>query len=311
MVNVMKTTLRLTAIVSSFLLSIPAFGAQRLPEKAFDVEGGAVAVVAGVMPSPAATSALPIGKLKYPTRYFVELTNESPYPLWLDAAWTFPQKDKAGKTKAVRSSKVPSGGTYVFYSDKLGVIAGQPIVVEIRAWSEEKRANLVGSQKAELLFDQVDIDAFLASFPNAFKAKPSDYQQSVVISGWHDLPAPRTDVPGTLADATLQADIQRILWKTDSRKRWSCEREILEAAAINVSDSEMLSSLSTENRQQAELDQFGDTLNMEKWTIRSCGEGIVYEVMMTSSRAGGSDIAVLEVSGGQSSQIRPEVALAE
>lgn len=305
----MKFPTRLTATLSAFLLSASTLAAQWLPEKSFDVEDGAVAVVAGVMSSPAATSALPIGKLKYPTRYFVELRNESPYPLWLDATWTFPDKGKA--KKPLRSKKIPAGGTYVFYIDKLGVIAGQPIVVELQAWSEEKRVNLVGSQTAELKFEQPDIDVFLASFPNAFTSSTSDYRTVHFISGWRDLPPPRTDIPGTLADATLQTDIQGTLWKADSRKRWSCAREIVGAAAMNVSDSEMLASQSLENRQQAELDQFDDALIMERWTVKSCGQDIVYEVLISAAAKGGSDIAVFEVSGEPSSQIQPEVALAE
>lgn len=308
----MNKSIRLTALMlSALLLPNSIFAAGNLPQKAFDVEEGFVAVAAGVMPSPAATSTLPIGKMKYPTRYFVQLRNESPYPVWLDATWTFPEKDKVVKSKPVLSKKVPTGASYVFYSDKFGVIAGQPIIVDLQAWSEEKRVNRVGGQRAELLFDQAGIDAFLASFPSAFKGKSSDYQQVGLISGLRDLPPPRTDVPGTVADATLQTDIQQLLWKFDSRKRWSCEREIVGAAPMDVGDSEILASRPVETRQQAELDQFGDTLNLEQWTIRSCGQEIVYEVMMSASRAGGTDIAVVELASGQSSQNQPEVALSE
>lgn len=298
-------------MLAATLLSHAADASGNLPQKAFNVEDGVVAVVAGVVPSPAATSTLPIGKLKYPTRYFVELRNESPYPLWLDAAWTFPEKGKAVKSKTVRSKKVPSGGSYVFYSDKLGVIAGQPIIVDLDAWSEEKRVNLVGSQRAELLFDQKDVDVFLAKFPSAFKGGSGEYREVGLLSGWRDLPPPRTDVPGTVADATLQVDIQRLIWKDDSRKRWSCQRDILGAAPIDVGDSEMLAPMPAETRQQAELEQFDNSLHMERWTIQSCGQDIVYEVMMAASPAGGSDVTVFELSSGQSSQNQPEVALVE
>lgn len=53
------------------------------------------------------------------------------------------------------------------------------------------------------------------------------------------------------------------------------------------------------------------TLHMERWTIQSCGQDIVYEVMMSASRAGGSDVTVFELAGGQSSQNEPDVAAAE
>ena len=308
----MKTSIRLTAVLlSTLLLSDLTYAAGKLPQKAFNVDDGVIAVVGGVMPSPAATSTLPIGKLKYPTRYFVELRNESPYPLWFDAVWTFPEKGKTVNSKPVRSKKVPTGSSYIFYSDKFGVIAGQPIVVDLSVWSEEKRLNLVGSRQAELLFDQADIDAFLAGFPSAFKGKSGDYQQVSLLSGWRDLPPPRTDIPGTMADATLQVDIQQLLWKDDSRKRWSCKREVVGAAPIDVGDSEMLAPLPAEDRQQAELEQFDNTLHMERWTRQSCGQDIVYEVMMSASQAGGSDVSVFELAGGQSSQIEPEVAAAE
>ncbi len=308
----MEKLTRLAALMlSAFVLSDSCLAAGSLPQKAFDVEDGFVAVAAGVIPSPAATSALPIGKMKYPTRYFVELRNESPYPVWLDATWTFPEKGKPVTSKTVRSKKVPTGASYIFYSDKFGVIAGQPIIVDLQAWSEEKRVNRVGSQQAALLFQQADIDAFLESFPGAFKGTSGNYRQVGMISGWRDLPPPRTDVPGTVADATLQMDIQHLLWKFDSRQRWSCEREIVGAAPMDVGDSDILASQPVETRQQAELEQFGDTLNLEKWTIRSCGQEFVYEVMMSASRAGGTDIAVVELSGERSSQNQPEVTRSE
>ena len=308
----MKTSTPLTAVVLSALFYFNAcIAAGGLPQKAFDLDDGFVAVAAGVMPGPAATSALPIGKMKYPTRYFVELRNESPYPVWFDATWTFPEKNKTVKSKTIQSKKVPTGASYIFFSDKFGVIAGQAILVDLQAWSEEKRVNRVGAQQAELLFEQKDVDAFLASFPSAFKGRSGDVQQVGLISGWRDLPPLRTDVPGTVADATLQTDIQQLLWKFDSRKRWSCEREIVGAMPIDVGDSDMLASHPAETRQQAALEQFSDTLNVERWTIKSCGQEFVYEVMMSASPAGGTDIAAVELSGGQSSQIQPEVAVVE
>lgn len=286
-------------LLSIVLAHAPVEAAANLPQKAFNVEGGMISVSGGVMPNPEAPASLPIGKLKYPTRYFLKLVNESPYPIWLDAAWTFPNtnKDKAAKAKTVRGQKVPPNGNYWFYADKLGVIANQAIMIEIKAWSDEKRTQLSGSQMAELYFAQPDIDHFLANFPNPFKSQAGKDLEAVVISGWHDLPLARTDVPGTLSDARLQTDIQSSIWKADSQRRWSCEREVLHATPISIDESRILSRLPDEAQKQARRDQAENTLLAESWAVRSCGQELVYEVLLSASKTGGTDVMVFEASG--------------
>lgn len=279
-----------------FLTAQSALGEANLPQKAFNVEGGIVSVRAGVMPNPEAPAPLPFGKLKYPTRYFVQPTNESPYPVWFEASWAFPanKKDKAAKSNIVSSPKIPLRGGYWFYSDKLGVIVDQAIVVEIRAYADEKRTKLVGSQTVELVFDQPSVDHFLANFPSSFKSYTPESRQAMVISGWHDLPAPRTDVPGSLADAELQRDIQLSIWKVDSTRRWTCEREVLSASTMDVDDSQLLSRLPGDAQDKAKLEVAEYKLSAERWTVRSCGEERVFEVLLSASLSGGTDIMVVE-----------------
>lgn len=291
-----KVFWRQASFVLMFLASSSANGASGLPEKAFNVDGGSVSVVAGVMPNPTTAGGLPIGKLKYPTRYFIEFRNESPYPLWLDADWTFPQsgKDQPAKAQTVRGEKMPPGGSYWFHWDKLGVVVGNAIVVEIRAYSEEKRSNLVGRQTAQLYFDQPSVDRFYANFPNPFRNQTNEQKQAAVISGWYDIPPPRTDMPGTKADARLQRDIQLSIWKADSVKRWACEREVVSAASVDVDDSQLISRMPDETRQKARLEQADNTLSAERWMVRSCGQDLVYEVLLSASPQGGTDVMVLD-----------------
>ncbi len=284
------------ATFAALVLAATTHAAGGLPAKSFNVDGGTVAAVGGVMPNPTTAGGLPIGKLKYPTRYFVELRNESAYPMWFDAVWTFPKSgnDKPAKPRLVRGEKTPPGGSYWFYSDKLGVIPNQAIVIEIRAYSEEKRVNLVGQQTAELYFDQASVDGFYANFPSAFKNQPDGRKQAMVISGWHDIPPPRADIPGTQADAELQRDIQHSIWKADSVSRWTCEREIVSAAPIDVGDSHLISSMPEETLETARMEQAENTLSIERWMVRSCGRDVVYEVMLSVSPKGGTDVMVYE-----------------
>lgn len=161
----------------------------------------------------------------------------------------------------------------MFFSDKLGVIVDKAIVVEIRVYADEKRTKLVGSQTAELVFDQPDVDRFLANFPSAFKNQTAERKQAAVISGWRDLPASRSDVPGSLADPKLQVDIQLSIWKFDSTRRWSCEREVLSASTMEVEE---------------------DTINAERWAVRSCGEERVFDVFLSASQLSGTDILIVD-----------------
>ncbi len=272
----MKQRARRYAVFLLLMLTAEsALGQANLPQKAFSVDGGVVAVRGGVMPNSNAPAALPIGQLKYPTRYFVQLGNESPYPIWLEASWSFPanKKDKAAKSNIVKSPKIPSQGGYWFFSDKLGVIVDKAIIVELRAYADEKRTKLVGSQTAELLFDQPGVDHFLANFPSAFKNQTAESRQAAVISGWRDVPAPRSDVPGSFADSQLQIDIQLSLWKFDSIRRWSCEREVLSASTMEVAEDKFIG---------------------ERWMVRSCGEERVFEVLLSASQLGGTDILVAD-----------------
>lgn len=271
-----------------------AFAAPVLPQKAFEVEGGIVAVEAGVIPD--LQRQMPFGKLKYPTRYVIHLVNESPYPLWFDSAWIFPEKKKgkASGPKSIQGDKTPPKGSYWFYYTTFSVIADQAIGIEIRAYSDTNRSNVVGSQRAELYFDQASVDSFLADFPQPFKSGPMDGNYVVVLSGWHDIPDPRTDVPGTMADAELQRDIQLAIWKQDSIRNWSCEREALSAEVIDAVESQIVSSLSADARERAMLEQFDDKLITEKWWVRSCGQTLSYEVLLSTSPNGGTDLMVLD-----------------
>lgn len=294
----MISIIRCRALVAlTVLAAAAASGGTNLPQKAFQIEGGIASVRAGVMPNTDAQGALPIGKLKYPTRYFVEISNESPYPIWLDAVWDFPdaKKDKPTKSKAIKSKKVPTQGTYWFYWDKLGVIVDQPIVVEIRVYADEKRTTPVGSQVAELLFDQRNVDVFLANFPSPFKNQTEQQRQAALISGWYDIPKPRTDIPGSAADAVLQGDIQLSIWKVDSMQRWTCEREVMAADLVPVDESRILSGMPADDLQTASTEQSEGKLGVERWTVRSCGEDRVYEVLLSASPSGGTDIMVVEM----------------
>lgn len=288
---------RITCCTLLVAAATVAFAQTSVPQKAFAIEEGLIAVRGGVMPNPDAPAALPLGKLKYPSRYFVQVVNESPYPIWVDASWKFPdnKKDSAGAAKAVRSSKLPPNGSYWFFVNKLSVLVGQTIFVELGVYADEKRTSLVGNQTAELLFDQPDVNLFHANYPSAYKNQTPQSREAAVISGWKDVPVARTDVPGTAADAQLQKDIQGSIWKADSIGRWRCNREILSAEVLAGESSLILASRGPDEKEKARADMNENRLRTERWQVRSCGEDYIYEVLMVVAVHGGTDIEVADL----------------
>jgi hypothetical protein len=269
---------------------------QVLPTKSFNIEGGIVSAFGGVMQRPP-DQAAPFGNMKYPTRYFIALDNESPNAIWVDTVWTFPdtKQDKSRQPKSVESVRIAPGSDYWFYFDRFGVIAERPIAIGITAYADESRKNPIGAQDAEFLFAQPDVDAFIASFQKPF-ARHSGTTAATVISGWHDLPAPRTDVAGTLANEELQADVQSSIWKFDSAKRWSCERKVLSATSTPADQSLLLARLPLEGLESAKRGLAEGKVAVETWRVRSCGHEIPYEVLLSASPGGGTDVLVMDVS---------------
>lgn len=301
-----KIVVAATAIALSLLLAFPSATASELPQKAIAVEDGIVAVRTGVMPNHDAQGMLPIGKMKHPTRYFVDLANESPYPVFMDITWSFPdgRDGKVVTSKPIKGKKVPPGGTYWFYADKLGVIVDKPIVFEIAVWADEKRTQRVGGQSAEMQFSQADVDVFLENFPTAFNNQTKDAAR-LVISGWRDIPKTRTNVPGTAADALLQQDIQHALWKADSARRFTCERSIVDATPITVDESVIFLRMPEEARAGVLEEYDAGMFGIERWRGQSCGQDVVYDVLMSPSERGGTDLMVSEVADQLQ---QPEVA---
>ena len=117
----------------------------------------------------------------------------------------------------------------------------------------------------------------------------------MVISGWRDMPKPRTDVPGTAADPVLVVDIQQTLWKSDSTQRFTCEREVIDAEPLFVDDSLVVSGMGEEALERARGEQLQDLFFVERWRVRSCGVDVTYEVLLSASDRGGTDVMVIDI----------------
>lgn len=105
----------------------------------------------------------------------------------------------------------------------------------------------------------------------------------------------------------MQIDIQLSIRKFDSARRWTCEREILSAATMAVDDSEILSILPYEAQQKARLEQAENKLSAERWMVRSCGQELAYEVLLSASQSGSTDIMVVDTT----ERFRPQTETSE
>jgi hypothetical protein len=276
---------RLTVPVASDLTQ-DTLGPSRLPTRAFLVQGGSIALQAGVMRNPD-IQPLPIGKFRYPTRYFITVMNETAVPVWVDVEWQFPEE----KPKTWKGKRLESGRSFATWRTAFSVMEDQPIHLRFAVYSDEAHTTQIGAEDTFMRFAKSEKEAFLKNFSRS--------QGLPLISGWPELGAFADSVPGTLADSRLQGDIQLLVWKEESKLHRDCTHEMLGAEATPLDGSALLTTMRrTDSVAAAQLllraqDPAAEhPVRLERWRVRSCETITTYEVLFSAAAGGGTDLLV-------------------
>jgi hypothetical protein len=98
-------------------------------------------------------------------------------------------------------------------------------------------------------------------------------------------------VPGTAADASLQADIRATLQKLEAGTGSDCQLKLESAEASTPGRSKRYTDLSPESKKTIDDALQGDRMRFEIWRGTSCGVAVAYEVWLLRSPDGGTDVS--------------------
>jgi hypothetical protein len=188
-------------------------------------------------------------------------------------------------------------------------VSDAPINIRIAVFADEARTRHLGSEETFLLFTNAERETFLKT---AFREG-----RNTLMTGWPEMGHPDQNVPGTLADAELQTDIQLLLWKEESKQHRDCTHESSRAEPAPADSSSIIAAMLAGDSAAATsarnlLERSRDTgqtglVRLERWYVRSCDALTAYEVLLLASPGGGTDIIVRqagEQAGGGSAPTR-------
>jgi hypothetical protein len=263
-----------------------------MPTRAFVIDGGSVAIQAGVSGDPVRPS-LPFGNMKYPARYFVSLFNEADRTVWAQIHWYFPHKRKDKFTQ--KSSKVmelEAGSQRNVWWAKFGIVADKNHPVKIIISTDKKQKDILHTEETHMYFAAAEVDVFKERFDDFVSQGGGGLP---LINGWQEMPHPKTDIPGTATDANLQGDIQHSLWKEESKQYRDCNHDTLRAESADDKVSTVVASSMSEAGERNEPVPKSQTMLREFWWIRSCDVTSKYEVLLAESSDGAAEITVTKI----------------
>ena len=265
----------------------------KLPTRAFVVEGGSIALQAFVTPKRGKRPGLS-GESRYPTVYMLIVGNETGDPVWASMEWQFPGE----AWKSGGRFKIDSGEVMPFMQERFGVIADTAINVRISVYSDKKLTKRVGSEETFLLFPRSERDEFLRV--------NSSQERNALMTGWPEMGRPATEVPGSLADAELQADIQLLIWKEESKEHRDCTHEALRAEAAPLDTSAVVRSMMAQAQavrvtraeqaarqgRRVPADTARVAVRLGRWFMRSCDALTTYLALLLPAPGGGTDVVL-------------------
>ena len=262
------------------------------PTRAFVIDGGSVAIQAGVKGDPVRPS-LPFGNMKYPARYYVSLFNEADRTVWAKIHWYFPHKRKDKFTQ--KSSKVmelEAGGERHVWWAKSGIVADKDHPLKIIISTDKKQKDILHTEETHMYFAAVDVDVFKDRFDDFVSQGGGGLP---LINGWQEMPNPQTDIPGTATVADLQRYIQFSLWREESKQYRDCNHDTLRAESADDQVSTVVVSSMSETGERNEPVSKSQTMLREFWWVRSCDVTSKYEVLLAESSDGAAEITVTKI----------------
>lgn len=252
--------------------------AQRLPARAFDIEGGSVQMQGGLLAS------------KQRVSLFLELTNEGKTAVWAEVEFQLPGTDRVSQEMKV----VKPGGRQVMYQKPLEQVAWDTMYpFRVSVFSDEDRKKTLGAEAAYFFFEEKHQKQAFEELQE--KLQPN---QAAIVNGFRELTSTslEAEVKGTRADPDLRRDIAWTLFKAESKSAKDCEHDILKAEAYDDTIKSVIAAKMGGKAQRLEekLRSKGEML-VEKWWVQSCEAVSIYEVLLLKSPQGGTDIMVEEL----------------
>jgi len=278
----MRKPTTITAIVPLLLLvaaSMASYSAhgQALPSRAFEIKSGSVEMQGGLL------------GFTDEVMLFMLVANRTGQTIWTEVAFRLPGSDK----RLQEFEKIKSGRTqmYRWPVSKIAWDTEYPFTVSV--FKDKKRKKPLGTEESFFFFEgDEDREVF-----EDLRGKLPPGQASA-INGFRELtnPSLSAEVPGTAADSRLRAGITRRLFTEESKLHKECEHAVLKAEPYGENDRSLITAEMGKKAQELEgrLRAKGD-MWVEKWFVKSCDVTSIYEVLLTRSPAGGTDILVKKI----------------
>ena len=280
--NPMRKFTTITAIVPLLVMvamSMTSYSAhgQELPSRAFEIESGSVEMQGGLLGS---TDEVML---------FMTVANRTGKTIWTEVAFQVPESDK-GLQEFV---KIKSGRTHMYRWPVSNIVWDTEYPFTVSVFKDKKRKKPLGTEESFFFFEGDDDRGAFEELRS--KLPPG---AASVFNGFRELTTPSlsAEVSGTAAGSKLQADIIRRLFTEESKLHKECKHAVLKAEPYGANDPSLITAEMGEKAQELEgrLRSKGDML-VEKWLVESCNLINSYEVLLTRSPAGGTDIMVQKI----------------
>jgi hypothetical protein len=259
-------------LVSLFCLPFGAQG-QGLPSRAFEVKSGSIQMQGGLLGE------------KDEVFLFMIVGNETGKTIWAEVEFRISETDEL----LTSFEKIKKRDYEMFRWLVPTVFWDTEYPFTVSVYEDKRRKKLLGSEQSTFFFEG---DDDREGFEKLRTELPSG--QATVINGFRELTTQSltADVPGTLTDSLLQADITRRIFAEESKLHEECEHHVMKAEPYGESDRSIVAAEMGGEAQELEGRlRAKDDMLVEKWFVQSCDAVNVYEVLLLRSGSG-TDIIV-------------------
>ncbi len=249
----------------------------QLPARAFDIESGTVWVQGGVIFGPQDQVML-----------VMDLQNKTQRRIWAEVEFQLPETGEF--VQAFEKVKGEDTTRYGWPIDSIAWNTEYPFRISV--FDDRKRRTPIGTEESFYYFDE-DEREWVEAGLQALRG-----EQVVLVVGFRELTLDglTAEVPGSLAERGLRRDIVLSLFSEESKLHKECEHTALKAEQYGENDRSLITAEMGKEAQELEgrLRPRGDMF-VEKWYVESCNMVSTYEVLLTRSPEGGTDIMVKKI----------------
>ena len=269
-------SLILAIVVSLFVFPHSAHG-QAFPSRAFEIKNGSVEMQGGLL------------GFRDEVMLWMALANKTEQTVWAEVAFRLPGGGE--RLRGFKKIRKKGSQMYRWPLPKIAWDTEYPFTVAV--FKDKKRKRPLGTEESFFFFES---GKSREAFEDLRRKLPPG--RATAFNGFRELTGPSlsAEVPGTAASSQLQADITRRLFTEESKLHKECAHVVLKAELYAKSDRSLITAEMGKKAQELEgrLRAKGDML-VEKWFVNSCDVTSTYEVLLTRSPAGGTDILVKKI----------------